>query len=111
MVLRGGFAAERAKAAPERQQVLTGAILVCDLMTRAFDERRQAEANAKATKVVRVTPSTRSREKKRQANEADAVFDQAVVSHWNNRKVELISQIGTAYGKLQSLEARSPSAK
>ncbi|MFA5191598.1 MAG: hypothetical protein WC740_12780 [Verrucomicrobiia bacterium] len=111
MVLRGGFAAERAKAAPERQQVLTGAILVCDLMTRAFDERRQAEANAKATKVVRVTPSTRSREKKRQANEADAVFDQAVVSYWNNRKAELISQIGTAYGKLQSLEARSPSAK
>lgn len=111
IVLRGGFVAERTKAAPERQQVLNAAILVCDLITKAFDERRQAEANAQATKVVRVTPAMKTRTKKNQAKEADAVFDQAVVSFWNNRKAELINQISTAYSKLQYLEARSPAAK
>jgi hypothetical protein len=110
-VLRSGFAAERAKATPERQQVLNAAILVCDLMTKAFDERRQAEANAKATKLVRVTPDSKARDKKRQAKEADALFDQAVISGWNKRKADIIDQINAAYGKLRSLETRSPSAK
>ncbi len=110
-VLRSGFAADRAKATPERQQVLNAAVLVCDLMTKAFEERRQAEANAKATKLVRVTPDSKARDKKRQANEADALFDQAVKSAWNKRKAELVDQINAAYGKLRSLEARSPSAQ
>ena len=110
-VLRGNFVAERANAAPERQQVLNAAIIVCDLITKALDERRQTEANAKATKAVRVTPSTKGRKKKNEAKQADAIFDQAIISFWENRKTELMNQINAAYSRLQYLEAQPPPAK
>jgi len=110
-VLRASFVSERVDATPERQRVLDAAIWVCDLLTKAFQERRQAAANAKVTKQVKVSPEGTGKAAKKKAREADAFFRTATYANWKNRKTEMLNQVNAAYNRLQSLEAQPPPAK
>ena len=111
VVLRSGYVAERVAAKPERQRILDMAVYVCDLLTKALNERRQTSANAGLNKAVKASSTGKGKGKKERVEEIDKLMDKATINYWRNRKSDYINQISAAFTKLQTAEAQTAAAE
>jgi hypothetical protein len=105
-LLRARFAAQRTAAPAEEQPVYDAALAVCDTMTAALNERREAHANAQAAAAVHSIPDATTKKAHKEAKERDKMFESQEDLHWKKRKEELLGFVDQRFAQLQVLEAQ-----